>query len=304
MKKILLAVMTMIFSASLFAQETITFNKKEYKLAHAMEFNDDSTWDECTRYRWRTFANQKKEDYFHITRQDTYQEVNKPGFVYIENGALHLKEQHYINEKDQPFAYTSEIYTSPRSWQTKLPKEPYSYQKGYYEIKFKMPKAIGISFAIFLVSVDNSYRALSEANYNKKGYGVSEIDFAELVAYPNQMRPLGGVQFRKAYTDELITGGYKFNEETFLKRIDINEDEWYDQWHTLQVVLEDRKMELYYDGVYFRTVKNPSFLGNIEGGYSFIIRPEYCNYETELDWEDTAVHDFQVDYVRYYKPSK
>lgn len=118
------------------------------------------------------------------------------------------------------------------------------------------------------------------------------------------MRPLGGIHYRKLDTNELITGGYKFNEKTFLKRIDINEDEWYDQWHTLQVVLQDRTMELYYDGEHFRTVNNPSFLGSIEGGYSFIIRPEYCNYERELDWEDTSVHDFQVDYVRYYKPAK
>ena len=71
--------MALTVCASVFGQETMTFKKKEYKLVHSLEFNDDSTWDELCKHHWWIPAEIEKPEWYHITRKDARMETNKDG---------------------------------------------------------------------------------------------------------------------------------------------------------------------------------------------------------------------------------
>lgn len=49
-----------------------------------------------------------------------------------------------------------------------------------------------------------------------------------------------------------VSQGYEFNQATFNKGIPVT-DSWFDQWHTLQAVWNNNKLDLYYDANFLET---------------------------------------------------
>ncbi|MCQ2593350.1 MAG: hypothetical protein MJ188_11275 [Treponema sp.] len=271
-----------------------------------LEFNDKDTFDyEMYAPKWTASAENIENDmdktYWSI-KENITREVNKT--TYINDGILHMPEQHWIDENGTAHLRDSEVYGFNTSWFGNPIKYPYTHKKGLVEIKFKMPRVKGVSFALFEVLKTGHRTDAVETEINANGWAFIEVDYAEIKSKDNTIEPLGSMHIYNPTKDIYKTTDYYYNEETdYLKRIEVDDD-WYNQWHIMQAVWEDFKMNIFYDGELFRTVVWPEEYGNPVGDFSFILRPEYCGWDSDLDWTDTAVHDFQIDYIRVYNEEK
>ena len=70
----------------------------------------------------------------------------------------------------------------------------------------------------------------------------------------------------------------------------------------MQVLWEDYQIKIYYDGKLYKTEKWNKKYGNPAGEYGFqiLVHPGFSGWG-EVDWNDTKIHDFQIDYIRVYK---
>ncbi len=297
-----------ISNSDISSENEITFNKKTYSLAYNCEFNDDVVPPEFT-----TFEMDLDENGGHWYDRDKHSigKVNSPSLLYVKDGVAHLIEQHYVDEKgvyhqDQGELRGVNLWCDPERIQN-----PQYLDEGYYEIKFKMPNVQGTSFAMFIYSAEEE-KDLILGHENEKNYAYTEVDFCEIKPVNNgkSIEPLGGLHVSNVKTRKKISGGFEYNDNTWFKTIPTSK-EWFDKWHTLQVILEKNTLKIYYDGVYFKTASVPRAMGGLKGKYGLFVRPEYCDYDWEdnsakykVDWSDESKHDFQVDYIRYYTLKK
>lgn len=220
-------------------------------------------------------------------------------------------EQHYVDEKGVYHQDFSRLRGVNLWCDLQKIENPQYFGEGYYEFRFKMPYNKGMSLAIFLYSAEE-YQDLTIGHENEKGFAWTEVDFCEIKPLDGGkcIEPMGGFHISKVKTKEEVSNSFQFNEETVRKTISVSK-EWYDEWHTLQAVWAGNTMKLYYDGVYFRTVSVPKYMGSAKGKYGLFFDPEYCDYpwddrpeRNKVDWSDNEVHDFQLDYIRYYTLKK
>lgn len=287
-------------------EQEITFDGIPYKYNFSWEFNDDGKFpsDIIHQYRKDDKPGDGMFDWLSKT-ENVVGETNLPENLYVKDGSIHMIEQHYQDKNGLYHQNWTELWGInlwfwPESVRLKNPKY---CDAGYYEIRFKMPKVQGVSFAMFLYTADEG-EDLMKHHINSKNYVYSEIDFAELKVRGNSIEPLGGIHITNPNTGKKVSQGYEFNQATFNKLIPVT-DSWFEEWHTLQAVWNNNKLDLYYDGELFRNVSIPDYFGEAYGKYGFILRPEYCDYPWEkgknsVDWSDTEKHDYQIDYVRYY----
>lgn len=288
-------------------RKLIEFNGITYKLDYNREFNGTDVPPEFTTHPMDLTINDGRN--FSV-EHNVIGTVNDPENLYISDGVAHLIEHHYVDAEGVYHQDSAEL-RGLNLWcdhEMHRIKNPKYCGEGYYEIKFKMPKVKGVSFALFLYSSEEE-QDLSIGHKNPEGYAYTEVDFCEIKILENGVfiEPLGGMHIQNS-AGTVVSNGYQYNAETFMKRIPTTED-WFNQWHTLQAVWNKNHLDIYYDGVLFRNVSVPDYMGGGVGKYGLFLRPEYCDYPWEdnparnkVDWSDDARHDYQIDYVRYYTP--
>lgn len=297
------------FDSDAISETEITFNKKTYSLAYNREFNDDVIPLEY-------FSNSQPvppgdRALFYDRDKNSIGMLNSPSNFYVKDGVCHMIEQHYVDEKGVYHQDFSRLRGVNLWCDLKKIENPQYFGEGYYEFRFKMPYVKGMSLAIFLYSAEE-HKDLTIGHENEKGYAWNEVDFCEIKPLDGGkcIEPLGGFHVSNIKTGKKVSSGWDFNEDTWHKTIKTSK-EWFDEWHTFQVVWEKNTMKIYYDGVLFKTVSIPKYLGSAQGKYGLFIDPEYCDYDWEenparnkVDWSDESKHDFQLDYVRYYVPKQ
>lgn len=319
MKRTLLTgiVFSMILGGITAQEKNITFEKKNYILDKAYEFEDEAEF----KKQWYSsdcsedFRGRKVEGY-PATRISKKENVvwkqNSPETVYVKDGSLHLIEQHY-EEDGITYYLNGGVFSHIEHGTWIKPEEPYGFNQGLVEIRFKFPKDQGVTFDIFPSDLEDGWSDFGEGGiYNDQGYNFTELDFCEFqVGAKGYAEPHGGVHIANKNHKKVYGGAQWYSEKTgeFLKdnpnwqkNLKIKDDSWYDQWHTMQVLWEDYKITLYYDGKLYKTEKWDKKYGNPVGEYGFqICVHQGIEFLGEVDWNDTKKHDFQIDYIRVYK---
>lgn len=297
-----------IFESDKISETEIKLKGKTYSLAYNREFNEDVVPPE---YFSHTMWLDENGGHWYDRDKHSIGTVNGPELLFVKDGAAHLIEHHYVDEKGVHHQDAGEL-RGVNLWCDGIRiQNPQYFGEGYYEFKFKMPNVQGTSLAIFLYSAEE-YEDLIIGHENEKGYAWTEVDFCETKPLNGgkYIEPMGGFHISSVKTRQEVSSSWQFNEETWRKTISVSKD-WYDEWHTMQCVWHQNKMEIYYDGKLFRTVYVPKYMGSAQGKYSLYIIPQYCDYpwddnptRNKVDWSDESIHDFQFDYIRYYTLKK